>query len=140
MKFVCDAPEGNTWFRLETEIEAEQESVLMQHAVEKHFRREKQKAAASYKPTSTIYIEQNIGLGAHLQRAMPIFLTLRDGEGNGLATAMLPPDGSAEDGFATIVVGQGNGDPYSDHDGSIQALGKHFGLPLEREHCFPYRR
>ena len=94
MKYVCDGPGGKTWFRMETEAEADQESALMQHAVEKHFRREMAKATAAYKPKSTVFIEQNIGLAAHLQRRMPLFLTLRDGDGNGLATAMLPPAGA----------------------------------------------
>jgi hypothetical protein len=39
MRYVCDAPGGATWFRLETEAEAEAEAALMRHAVDKHFRR-----------------------------------------------------------------------------------------------------
>ena len=38
MKYVCDAPGKQSWFRIETEGEAERESALMNHAVEKHFR------------------------------------------------------------------------------------------------------
>ena len=91
MKFVCDIPSGMRWFRIETEAEAEQETALTHHAVEKHFRREKDRAIETCKPASTIYIEQNIGLDAHLQGEMPPFLTLRHGDGNGIATAMLPP-------------------------------------------------
>jgi hypothetical protein len=140
MDYVCEAQGGRTWFRIETEAEAEQESALMDHAVAKHFRREQDKAMSSYKPTSTVYIEQDIGLKAHIQRAMPLFLTLRDDVGEGLATAMLPPGGSADTGFKIIVVGKGNGDPYPEHDQAIQALGAHYGLTLDREHCFPYRR
>lgn len=140
MKYVCDAPDGKTWFRIETEAEAEQESSLMQHAVEKYFRREKEKAVQTFKPASAKYIEQNIGLEAHLQREMPLFLTLRDGEGKGLATAMLPPGGRDEPGFQVIIVGPGNSDPYVDQAGAIEALGGHFGLVLERSSCFPYRR
>ncbi|MDA1101263.1 MAG: hypothetical protein O2967_20030 [Proteobacteria bacterium] len=140
MKYVCDGPGGTTWFRIETEVEAGQESSLMQHAVEKHFRREMAKAAAAYKPTSTVFIEQNIGLAAHLQRAMPLFLTLRDGAGHGLATAMLPPGGGADKNFKIVIVGPENSDPYPDHVDGIKALGRHFGLTLEREHCFPYAR
>ena len=63
----------------------------MQHAVEKHFRQAREHAKMSYVPPSGSYIEQDIGLKAHLQRVMPVFLTLRDQDGNGLATAMLPP-------------------------------------------------
>ncbi len=140
MKYVCDAPGGKTWFRIETEVEAEQESNLMQHAVEKHFRREMTKAKATYKPTSTVFIEQNIGLAAHLQREMPLFLTLRDADGDGLATAMLPPGGGDDKGFKIVIVGVKNSDPYADQADAIQALGRNFGLNLEREKCFPYAR
>lgn len=140
MEYVCDAPDGKTWFRIETEVEADQESTLMDHAVAKHFRREQDKATASYKPTSTIYIEQNIGLKAHIKRAMPMFLTLRDNNGEGLATAMLPPGGHEDPSFRIIVVGKANGDPYPAHEDAIKALGAHFGLTLDRESCFPYRR
>lgn len=140
MDYVCDAPDGKTWFRIETEVEADQESALMDHAVAKHFRREQDKATASYKPTSTIYIEQNIGLKAHIKRTMPLFLTLRDKHGEGLATAMLPPGGTEDPSFRTIIVGKANSDPYPEHDAAIKALGVHFGLTLDRESCFPYRR
>ncbi len=139
MKYVCDAPDGKTWFRMETEAEAEQESALMGHAVAKHFRLAKDQAKGAYKPTSTVSFEQNIGLEAHLQRQMPLFLTLRGRDGDGLATAMLPPGGSAATGFRIIVVGSENSDPYTEHADAIQALGRHFGLTLARENCFPYR-
>src|SRR5581483_9160124 len=99
--------------RIETELEAQQESELMQHAVEKYFRREREKAMQSYQPASaTSYIERDIGLNDHIQREMPLFLTLRDAEGNGLATAMLPPGGNPGAGFRIIIVGRANGDPY----------------------------
>ena len=84
MKYVCDATNGRTWFRLETEAEAAQESALMGHAVEKYFLREVEEARASYRPTSTVSFEQNIGLRAHMERTMPMFLTLRDRDGSGL--------------------------------------------------------
>ena len=140
MQFVCDAPDGKTWFRLETEAEALTESESMKHAVEKFFRREKDKALASYKPTSSAFIERDIGLKAHLGRAMPLFLTLRDREGNPLATAMLPPGGREDQNFRTIIVGPSNADPYPGQGDAITALGKHFGLTLDRERCFPYGR
>jgi hypothetical protein len=140
VKYVCDAPAGKTWFRLETEGEAVHESRLMSHAVEKHFRQEREKALASFVPASTRYIEQEIGLNAHVQKRMPLFLTLRDGDGNGLATAMLPPGGQSDPGFRIIVVGTSNGDPYAEHADAIRALGDHYGLQLDRERCFPYRR
>jgi hypothetical protein len=139
MKFVCDAPNGKVWFRIETELEALQESELLQHAVEKYFRREQEKAVQSYQPAATVsYIEQDIGLKAHIQREMPLFLTLRDGEGNGLATAMLPPGGKKAAGFRIIIVGRANGDPYPAEGEAIQALAKQFGLTLDRDSCYPY--
>ena len=90
MDYVCDVPGGKTWFQIETEAEAIQESALMGHAVEKHFRQAQARAEASYVPPSGPFIEQRIGLKAHLRRTMPRFFTLRDPEGNGLATAMVP--------------------------------------------------
>jgi hypothetical protein len=140
MKYVCDAPGEKTWFRIETEAEAAVESDAMRHAVEKFFHKERDKAAQNYQPPSKTFFEQDIGLKAHLQREMPVFLTLRDGEGTVLATAMLPPGGRDERGFRPIVVGPGNGDPYPDHGAAIKTLADHFGLTLERERCYPYRR
>ena len=83
MQFVCDTPDGKTWFRIETEGEAAAESDLMSHAVEKHFRQARDEAAESYKPVSEVFFEQNIGLKAHLDRTMPLFLTLRDSRRGG---------------------------------------------------------
>jgi hypothetical protein len=139
MQYVCDAPDGKTWFRLETEGEAEQESQLMNHAVERYFRREWEKAAQSYRPASTRLIERDIGLKAHIAREMALFLTLRDGEGGGLATAMLPPGGADDAQFRIIIVGPGNADPYPKEGEAIEALGRHYGLSLPRERCFPYK-
>lgn len=140
MKYVCDATDGKTWFRIETEQEAEQESRLLNHAVEKYFRREKEVAIQSYQPTSTLYIETEIGLNAHIQRHMPHFLTLRDGEGNGLATAMIPISDEGIKKLACIIVGAGNSDPYPQHEDAIKSLAEHFDITLNREDCFPYRR
>ncbi len=138
MQFICDAPDGKTWFRLETEIEAETESNAMKHAVEKYFRREREKALQSYQPTSTNFIERDIGLKAHVSRTMPVFATLRDREGNPLATGMLPPGGRDDPSFRIIIVGPANSDPYSGEADAIAALGTHFGLSLDRQRCFPY--
>jgi hypothetical protein len=140
MQFVSDAPEGKTWFRIETEAEAQAESDAMKHAVEKYFRREKEKAVQSYQPSSQTFIERDIGLGAHLARAMPLFLTLRDREGNPLATAMLPPEGKDDAAFRIIIVGAANADPYPSQGEAIEMLGKHFSLTLDRARCFPYAR
>jgi hypothetical protein len=140
MQFVCDASDGKTWFRMETEAEAHRESEEMKHTVEKYFRREREKAASSYRPTSPLYIERDIGLSAHLSREMPLFLTLRDREGNALATAMLPPQARNQPDFRIIIVGPANADPYPAHSAAIAALGTHYGLTLDRESCFPYDR
>ena len=140
MKYVCDAPGGRTWFQLESEAEALRESEMMSHAVEKHFRREREKAIQSWRPTRPNAIERDIGLKGHVQREMPLFLTLRDSEGNALTTAMLPPGGKDGGGFRIIIVSASNADPYPPQDAAIAALGAHFGLTLDRDRCFPYGR
>ena len=88
--------------------------------------------------SSLAFIEQEIGKEAHIQRAMPLFVSLRNQDGEGLVTAMLPPGGRG--GGACIIVGAGNTDPYPDYGDAIRALGDHFGLTLERSACYPYRR
>jgi len=140
MQYVCDAPGGKTWFRLETEAEAASESEAMHHAVEKYFRREHEKAVGSYQPASKTFIEQEIGLKSHVSREMPLFLTLRDGEGTAFVTAMLPRGGRDGAGFPIIIVGAGNSDPYGEHGEAILALGRHFRLSLDRARCYPYHR
>jgi hypothetical protein len=140
MRYVVDAPKGKTWFRIETEAEAARESELMRHAVEKYFRLEKEKAAQTYKPASKTFFEQEIGLNAHIQREMPLFLTLRDEDGNAHVTAMLPPRGKDGASFRIIIVGPANADPYPANAEAIKALGSHFGVALERERCYPYQR
>ena len=140
MEYVCDAPDGKTWFRIVTEAEAMTESQEMRHAVEKYFRREWNKAAESFKPASMVFVEQAIGLQAHILREMPLFLTLRDSEGTVLATAMLPAGGKPDQSFGSIVVGPANADPYPAHGEAIKALAYHFGIPLDRSRCYPYRR
>jgi hypothetical protein len=140
MQYICDAPGRRTWFRIETEAEAVAESEAMRHAVEKYFRREREAAVTRYRPTASNSIERDIGLAAHILRSMPLFLTLREHDGPALATAMLPPGGKDEGSFRTIVVGPANADPFGAHDEAIQALGRHFGLSLTRERCYPYQR
>ena len=139
MQFVCDAPGKKTWFQIETEAEATHESELMRHAVEKYFRREYAAAAAKYQPATTAFIERDIGLAAHIQRTMPMFLTLRENDGTPLATAMLPPGGKDGGDFRVIIVGPANSDPFGAHDDAIQALAQHFGLTLTRERSYPYQ-
>lgn len=140
MEYVCDAPGNRTWFRIVTEGEASAESEAMRHAVEKHFRRERERAAESFQPQTTVFIEQDIGKEAHIRRTMPLFVTLRDEDGVALVTAMLPPDGKRDANFGCIIVGPGNGDPYAAHGDAIKALGEHYGLTLDRARCYPYRR
>lgn len=140
MQFVCDAP-PYTWFRFETEGEAQIEAAAMDHAVDKFFRQTHEQAAHSYvPPAGGLYVERNIGLKGHIQRAMPLFLTLRDRDGKPWVTAMLPPGGREEKSFRPIIVGISNADPYPEFGAAIAALGQHFGLSLDRERCFPYRR
>ena len=138
MEYVCDAPKDLTWFRLMTEGEAVAESLEMGHEVEKHYRRERERAVESYQPITSVFIEQDIGKESHIRRSMPLFLTLRNQDGKALITAMLPPNGRG--GGQCIVVGANNADPYPDHADAIRALGDHFGLTLDRAQCFPYRR
>jgi hypothetical protein len=140
MQYICDA-QANTWFRIETEGEAALESRAMDHAVDKYFRQAYEEAAEAYvPPRSSHYVEQNIGLKAHIQRVMPQFLTLRDGEGRALVTAMLPPKGHDERSFRPIIVGHANSDPYQEYGEAIRKLGQHYGLTLDPVRCYPYRR
>ena len=140
MQYICDAPPA-TWFRLVTIAEAQEESRLMDHAVERYFREAYEKAQRNYvPPPGGRFIEQNIGLKDYIQLTMPMFLTLRDNEGRALATAMLPPGGKPGQGFRPIIVGHANSDPYGEYSDQIAALSRHLGLPLDRERCFPYQR
>jgi hypothetical protein len=139
MRYVCDAPGGATWFRIETEAEAEAEAALMRHAVNTYFRSNEEAARELYRaPPGMASFEQEIGLKDHIARAMPIFLTLRADDGTGLATAMLPPGGRRTPRLKPLIVGPRNSDPYERHSGAIAALAAHFKLELEREVCFPY--
>jgi len=139
MQYVCDAPGGTTWFRLETEAEAEAEARLLRHSVDKYFRRFEVAARESYRaPAGAPTFEQAIGLKGHIARTMPLFLTLRADDGEGLATAMLPPEGRNQVNFRIIIVGPLNDDPYIAHADKIAALARHFKIELPRELCFPY--
>lgn len=141
MHFICDAPGGKTWFGMDTEAEADAESALMGHAVAKYYRRAREEAVARYAPPpSAPAIERDINLKAHIKRTMPRFLTLRDGEGAGLATAMLPAVGADGRAFHAIIVGPDNANPYLAHADAIAALGVHLGLKLDPERCYPYSR
>src|SRR5262245_19061359 len=113
MQYVCETSKGRTWFRIETDAEAEAETKLMRHAVEKHFRREQKRARDSYTPGPGL--ERDIMLKAHLARSTPLFLSLRADDGEVLATAILPPGGKPVADFPIIIVGPENSDPYSAH-------------------------
>lgn len=140
MRYVCDAP-PHTWFQIETAAEASIESRDMKHAVEKHFRMEWDEASRSYVPPASLHVvEQNIGRKAHIERRMPMFVTLRDNTGKGLVTAMLPPGGRENLSFRPIIVGIENSDPYDSYREAIRFLADHFGLRLNRSRCYPYRR
>jgi hypothetical protein len=138
MEYVCDAPHNRTWFRLMTEGEAVAESLEMRHAVEKHYRRERERAIEAFQPKTSVFIEQDINKEDHIRRSMPLFLTLRDEEGKPLVTAMLPPKGKGSGGC--IIVGPGNTDPYPEHADAIKALADHYRIILDRVNCYPYRR
>jgi hypothetical protein len=139
MRFICDAPGGKTWFGIETEAEADAESALMRHAVGKFFKRARDEAVARYvPPASAPAFERDIGLKGHIERSMPRFMTLRDGDGAGLATAMLPPAGGGP--FRIIIVGPDNDDPFVAHADAIAALGARLDLALDPDSCYPYRR
>lgn len=141
MQYVCDGVGNRTWFRLETAAEAASESRDMDHAVEKYFNQAYDQASRSYVPPASARVfEQNIGLKAHIQKSMPLFLTLRNNEGKALVTAMLPPGGTDDRAFRPIIVGAGNSDPYVEHADDIRRLGQHFGMTLDPARCFPYRR
>jgi hypothetical protein len=136
MEYACDAPGDRTWFRIETEEEAAQESVLMRHSMERYFCSAMSKARQSFSPPSTVFFEQEIGLKAHLRREMPLFLTLRDDSGTPLVTAMLPQAGHFVASFRPIILGRGNTDPYMKYADAIVALARHFRLTLDRARCY----
>ena len=136
MQYVCDALKGRTWFRIDSDAEAEAETAAMRHAVEKHFRQAQKRARESYVPGPGL--ERDIGLKGHLARTAPLFLTLRADDGEPLATAMLPPQGKPDPNFQIIIVGPENGDPYQSHADAIAALGRHYGIKLARDRCYPY--
>ena len=138
MKYVCDAPGGRTWFRIETEEEAGEEAALMRHSMDRYFRAEMDKARQSFRPPSSVFFEQEIGLKAHLQRAMPLFLSLRDEDGTTRVTAMLPQPSDAVQPVRPTILGRANTDPYMRYSDAILALAKHLNLMLERARCYPY--
>jgi hypothetical protein len=138
MEYVCDAPGGRSWFRIETEEEAREESAVMRHSIERYFRAELEKARQSFHPPSSVFFEQEIGLKAHLQRDMPLFLTLRDEGGCTLVTAMLPQASDTPRAVRPLILGKGNTDPYMKYADAIFALGTHLRVMVDRARCYPY--
>src|SRR5260370_28901242 len=112
----------------------------MSHTAEKYFCRDREKVVQSWRSERPNAIERDIGLEAHVQREMPLFLTLRDREGIALTTAMLPPGGKDRGGFRIIIVAASTADPYPQQAAALAPLGAHFGLTLDRDRCFPYGR
>ena len=140
MQYVCDAA-PYTWFKIDTLAEAAEESRLMNHAVEKYFKRAYDAATTSYEPpASAAVFEQKIGLKGHIERVMEMFVTLRDSDGKAHVTAMLPPKGMDEDDVRPIIVGFENSDPYVTYEDAIDQLADHYELILDRDRCFPYAR
>jgi hypothetical protein len=141
MRYECDAPKGMTWFRLETAAEAEAEAAAMAHAVDKVYLRAEDAARATYRPGPGL--ERDIGLKSHITRSMPLFLTLRDGDGTPHVTAMIPHQREADPQDWTvrpILVAHANKDPYPRFAEPIDALARHLGRPLRADECYPYRR
>ena len=131
MLYVCDAPDRTVWFRIETESEAFFESLSTQGAVAVFFGAEHSRAISSYRPHPGLpFIERDIGLEAHIQRKMPLFLTLRDREGTVLATAILPPGGKENAGYPVFVWGAAGVDPYESHAKALEILEKRFGVAI----------
>ena len=134
MQYVCDAPGKKAWFRIESSGEAALESAVMKNAIEVQYENTRRAAIQTYQPSSRLhFIERNIGLNAHIARTMPMFLTLRDGEGNHLANAMLPPCGRDDDTFASRIVGPGGMDALMDEAAAVEALERHFGLSIQNK-------
>ena len=131
MQYVCDAGEY-TWFRIETLGEASLESRVMNHTLETNFREAYEAAARLHTPSKSVrFVEQNIGLKAHIQRTMPMFMTLRAQDGTPLVTAILPPAGRDERSFRPLVIGSANTNPYTKHGAAIRKLAEHYSLSLD---------
>jgi len=134
MQYICDAPGRKAWFRIESSGEAAIESAVMKNAIEVQYENTRRAAIQTYQPSSRLhFIERNIGLNAHIARTMPMFLTLRDGEGNHLANAMLPPCGRDDDTFVSRVVGPAGMDALTAEAEAVDALEKHFGLSIHNK-------
>lgn len=143
MQYVCNAPGGKTWFRIESGEEALLEQDALKNSVDVQFENARRTAVQKYQPAPRLHhFERDIGLKAHLMRTMPMFLTLRDREGAPLANAMLPPCGRDDGSYACKIVGPGGSDALSSHPDAAEALATHFGLSIreqvaEHHFCYP---
>jgi len=139
MQYVCDAPKGKTWFRIETEGEAAHESRLMSHTVENI------SAASGRRQSSPGVRSAQRDRARHRPRgpctardaAFP-HVARQGGQCTGYSDAAT--GGKDRGGFRIIIVAASNADPYPEQDAAIAALGAHFGLTLDRHRCFPYGR
>lgn len=132
MQFICDAPGQKSWFRIETENEAIFEAEAMKVSIDAPFRIERDAAVQSYRPQARLRaIERDIGLGAHVLRTMPIYLTLRDREGTALANAVLPAKDDLQEDHHAVVIGPGHADPFASQAEAIHALELHYGVSLQ---------
>ena len=131
---------GERGFGLETEGEATRESENMCHAVERYYRREREKAAQTFRPRSDGLLRAgDWSQGPHPARNAAIPDVARR-ERRGSRHRHAAPRGREDRSFRTIIVGRDNGDPYLQYGDAIRALGRHFGTSLERARCYPYRR
>ena len=113
----------------------------MNHTLENTFRDAYETAAKLHSPAKSVrFVEQNIGLKAHIQRTMPMFLTLRAKDGTPLVTAVLPPIGRDGITFRPIVIGPANTNPYPKNVAAIRKLAEHYGLDLEQTRSYRSNR
>ena len=132
MEYVCDAPGRKTWFRIESENEALVESETMRNSIEIQYESARRDAIRKYLPSPRLQsFERDIGLKAHLQRTMPMFLTLRDREGTPLANATLPPCGEYDGSYTGRVIGPNGTDALVSQADAVGALERHFGLAIQ---------
>jgi len=132
MRYICDAPGNKTWFCIETEGEAADESDTMQHAVEKYFRKEKR----ARDPDLPADLDRLHRTGDRPQGASPA----RDAavpdaarrRRDPLVTAMLPAARRDESGLpADSSSARANTDPYTDNADAIRVLAQHFRIVLD---------
>jgi len=140
MQYVCEAPGRKVWFRIESSAEAALESAVMKNAIEFQYENAHRAAIQTYQPSSRLhFVERDIGLKSHIARTMPMFLTLRDGEGKHLVNAVLPPCGREDDTFACRIVGPGGMDALTAEADAVEVLEKHFGLSVHKKHSVSHR-